>query len=270
MSFDAESFDSDIEASPPRRPLRRAARAVAFGVLDLLLPPSCLACRGAVATPGALCAGCWSRLAFIERPYCERLGTPFAFDPGGALLSPEAMDAAPAYQRARAAVTFGEVARAMVHALKYGDRLEAAAPMARMMARAGAELLAQADAVVPVPLHPMRLWRRRFNQSAALGRVLAKEAGVAFRPDWLVRARATPPQVGLNRTARAANVAGAFAVPEALRTELRGRRVVLVDDVLTTGATLDACTKTLSRAGAAGIDVLVFARVVDGTPSTLS
>ncbi|MCS0504065.1 ComF family protein [Ancylobacter sp. GSK1Z-4-2] len=252
----------------------RGMRAAARGAVDLALPPSCMACRAAVSEPGCLCPSCWSRLSLIERPYCDRLGIPLPYDSdpvgGNPRLSAAALEAPPAYHRARAAALFGEVARDLVHALKYADRLDVAAPMARMMARAGADVLADAEALVPVPLHAMRLWRRRFNQSAALALALQCISGVPARTSWLARRRATPPQVGLDRAARAANVAGAFEVPDEARAELKGRRVVLVDDVLTTGATLDACAKALSRAGAGRVDVLVFARVVDGPSSPIS
>jgi len=249
----------------------RAVRALSRRALDFVLPPGCMACRSAVDQPGCLCASCWSQLVFISRPFCDRLGTPLAYEAEGApAISPAALADPPAYGRARAAVLFGDVARDLIHALKYSDRLEVAQPMARMMARGGADILADAHALVPVPLHAVRLWRRRFNQSAALARCIATETGTPVQTGWLVRQRATIPQVGLDRQTRASNVAGAFAVPEMMRGEARGRRVVLIDDVLTTGATIDACAKALLRAGAAQVDVLVFARVVDGPGSPIS
>lgn len=268
-------YADDAPAVPLARRLRGGAGGVLRGLsrraLDLVLPPGCMACRAAVDQPGCLCAACWSRLVFISRPYCDRLGTPLAYESDGApVLSPAALADPPAYGRARAAVLFGDVARDLIHALKYADRLEVALPLARMMARGGADILVDAHALIPVPLHGVRLWRRRFNQSAALARGVSGESGVPVRTNWLVRQRATTPQVGLDRQARASNVAGAFIVPELMRGELRGRRVVLVDDVLTTGATIDACTKALLRAGAAQVDVLVFARVVDGPGSPIS
>ncbi|MCK0198458.1 ComF family protein [Ancylobacter sp. 6x-1] len=232
---------------------------------DAVLPPLCVLCRADVEAPGCLCAACWGGIAFIGPPCCERLGTPFAHHPGGPLISPEALARPPAYHRARAVAAYDGVARDLVHRLKYGDRLDIAGPMARMMARAGIEVLDGADVLVPVPLHGLRLWHRRFNQSAMLARGIGRESGIAVEPGWLERHRSTAPQVRLDRAARAANVAGAFRVPEAAKAEIAGRRLVLVDDVLTTGATLDACAKALLRAGAGTVDVLVFARVVEGT-----
>jgi ComF family protein len=201
-------------------------------------------------------------MGFIERPYCERLGTPFEHDAGGALLSPAAIADPPAYERARAAARYSDVARDLVHFLKYGDRLDLARPLGRWMARAGAEFLVDADALVPVPLHWMRLWQRRFNQSVALARAISSETGVPVSDHVLARTRATPPQVGLARSGRARNVQGAFAVPRSARIDVKGRKLVVIDDVLTSGATVDACARVLLRAGANRVDVLVLARVV--------
>jgi ComF family protein len=190
------------------------------------------------------------------------LGVPFAYDPGPGILSMQAIADPPAYARARAAVRFDDVARALVHALKYGDRLDLAPMLARWMASAGRDLLAEADALVPVPLHWRRLWARRFNQSAALATAIAADVPVPVTTA-LKRTRATPQQVGLSKSERAQNVQGAFRVPAAAKAEVAGRRLILVDDVLTSGATADTCARALLRAGAAHVDVLVFARVVD-------
>ena len=247
------------------RPLRRAAGAAGQALraaLDLALPPLCAACREPVHGTG-LCAACWSKLSFISRPYCERLGIPFVYDPGPGILSMEAIADPPAYNRARAAVRFDEVSRALVHALKYGDRLDLAPLMARWIGQAGRELLADADALVPVPLHWRRLWARRFNQSAQLAAAIATESGVPVAPGALKRVKATAQQVGLSRAARASNVQGAFRVPETGKALVTGRRLILIDDVLTSGATLEACARALLRGGAANVDVLVFARVAD-------
>src|SRR5271155_3833729 len=175
------------------------ARAVLGAALDLALPRLCAACREPVEGQG-LCPTCWSKLSFISRPYCERLGIPFVYDPGPGILSMEAIAAPPAYNRARAAVRFDEISRALVHALKYGDRLDLAPMMGRWIANAGGELLAEADALVPVPLHWRRLWARRFNQSATLAATISKESGVPVATGALKRVRATVQQVGLSRT----------------------------------------------------------------------
>lgn len=232
--------------------------------LDLLYPPSCPLCLAATAEHDALCARCWSALPLLERPYCERLGLPFPVDLGGPLLSVEAMSNPPVFQRARAAVRYEGGARALAHRLKYGDRTELARLLARMMMRAGQDLMRDADLIVPVPLHFGRLWARRFNQAATLSAELSRLGGVPWEPLLLERRKRTRPQVGLSRAARADNLQGAFAVATRRAPALEGRRVLLVDDVLTTGATANACARALLRAGARDVDVLVFARVVLG------
>jgi ComF family protein len=237
-------------------------RALARATLDLALPPLCPACREPVEGRG-LCPACWSKLSFITRPYCERLGIPFAYDPGPGILSMEAIADPPAYHRARAAVRFDDIARALVHALKYGDRLDLAPMMGRWIASAGREILAEADALVPVPLHWRRLWARRFNQSAMLAAAISVESKVPIAATALKRVKATAQQVGLTRSERAANIQGAFRVPQESKAAVAGRRLVLVDDVLTSGATVDGCARALLRAGAANVDVLIFARVAD-------
>lgn len=242
--------------------LRHAAAAVA----GLVFPPSCLACRMAASVPDALCPACWSAVRFIERPFCERLGTPFAADLGAeGLVSPEAIAHPPVYARARAVARFDDgPVRRLVHRLKYGDRLELAPAMGAWMARAGGELLSEADVLIPVPLHRGRLARRRFNQAALLASAVSKQSGVPADPFALRRVKATPPQVGLTRSQRAANVQGVFQVPPDRRIAVEGKAAVLIDDVMTSGATINAAARALLRAGAARVDVLVFARVVTG------
>ena len=245
--------------------LREAFRLV----LDFALPLLCPSCREPLGDGVGLCASCWSRLSLIEPPYCARLGIPFVFDPGPGLLSMEAIANPPAYDRARAAVRYDDVASSLVHQFKYGDRLDLAPMMGRWMARAGRELLADAHALIPVPLHWRRLWARRFNQSAALAGAISALCGVPVVHGGLKRVRATPQQVGLSKVERADNVQGAFRVPGENKAEIAGRRLVLVDDVLTSGATVDACARVLLRAGAAHVDVLVFARVVASARSPI-
>ncbi|SDO23903.1 comF family protein [Methylobacterium phyllostachyos] len=241
-----------------------ALRGLPRGALSLIYPPTCSGCGAATADPGALCPTCWSGLRLIEEPVCQRYGTPFALDLGvGPLLSPRAIADPPAFERARAVALYDGVARRLVHRLKYEDRLDLAGVMARMMAASGRALIAEAECVVPVPLHRTRLWRRRFNQAALLGRAIAAGADLDFAPAGLIRVRATRPQVGLSRAARAENLSGAFRVPAAEVHRLRGRRVLLVDDVTTTGATGNAAARALRRGGAGSVDLLTFALVAD-------
>jgi ComF family protein len=263
-----------MDARPTETPtlpqrLLAGLRAIGGRTLDVALPPLCPSCREPIADPGALCAECWANLSFIARPYCEQLGIPFAFDPGPGVLSLEAIADPPAYRRARAAVRYDEVARGLVHAFKYGDRIDLAPTVGRWMAQAGRELLGEADALMPVPLHWRRQWMRRFNQAAALVNVIALESGVPAMHGVLKRVRATRQQVGLTQAERGSNVQGAFAVPAELRPNVRGKRIILVDDVLTSGATVDTCARALLRSGALNVDVLVFARVVQAMRSPI-
>ncbi len=250
------------KVQPARRGRLAGALRAAFGVaVDVALPQLCASCREPVGSDG-LCPACWSKVSFIAPPYCERLGIPFPYDPGPGVLSMEAIADPPTYRRARAAVRFDDVARALVHALKYGDRLDLAPMMGRWMAMAGRPLTTDADAIIPVPLHWRRHWARRFNQSALLAEAIAKACGVPVVFGALKRVKATPQQVGLSQSARALNVQGAFRVSPSGKAAVEGRRLILVDDVITTGATVDACARVLLRAGAAHVDVLAFARVV--------
>jgi ComF family protein len=262
--MDAEASPSS-SASHLRRALGAARHALAATsrlVLDIALPTLCVSCREPVNGEG-VCAACWAKLSFIAPPFCPRLGIPFVYDPGPDLLSMEAIANPPAFSRARSAVRYDDVARTLVHALKYQDRTDLAPAMGRWMARAGKELLGEADMLVPVPLHWRRGWSRRYNQSGALARVISRQSGARVAAESLRRVRATEQQIGLSRAQRASNVQGAFKVVADRMADIQGRRVILVDDVLTTGATVDACARALLRAKAAQVDVLTFARVVD-------
>jgi ComF family protein len=246
------------------RTVAAALRGIPRGALSLIYPPTCSGCGAATADPGALCPSCWSGLRLIEEPVCQRYGTPFAVDLGlGPLLSPRAIAEPPVFGRCRAVALYDSVARRLVHRLKYEDRLDLATVMARMMSASGRSLIAEAECLVPVPLHRARLWRRRFNQAALLAQTIAADAGRPYAPAALERARATRSQVGLSRAARAENLSGAFRVPFAKAHWIRGRRVLLVDDVTTTGATGNAAARALLRGGAASVDLLTFALVGD-------
>jgi ComF family protein len=260
---------ADRETGTRLAQLRNALTSTFRFALDVALPPLCPSCREPLGDGVGLCAACWSKLAMIEPPFCPRLGIPFAYDAGPGILSMEAIASPPAYDRARAAVRYDDIARALVHAYKYGDRLDLAPLIARWMARAGRELLGGADALVPVPLHWRRLWARRFNQSATLAEEISRIAGIPVLHDTLKRVRATVQQVGLSKTERANNVQGAFRVGADAKAAVTGRHFILIDDVLTSGATADTCARALLRAGAAHVDVLVFARVVGPSRSPI-
>ena len=234
------------------------------GLLDLVYPPVCLACDAPIAAADGLCVACFRKLRAITAPLCPVLGLPFDVSLGPEARSAEAIADPPPFGRARVAVIYGEVARALVGRLKYGDRPEIARFCARLMAAAGRELWGPDAVLVPVPLHPTRLFARRYNQSLELARALARRTGLALEPGLLRRRKATRQQVGLSGDARRRNVAGAFAAPSDLAIRLRGRRVILVDDVFTTGSTVKAATRALLSSGATAVDIVSFARVVPG------
>jgi ComF family protein len=230
-------------------------------LVDIVTPPKCLACRADVLQGASLCTACWQKLTYLEEPVCDMLGTPFAYDEGSGALSAAALADTPLWDRARAAVLFDDAAKGLVHALKYRDVSEAGLFMARMMARAGRDLVAEADVIVPVPLHRSRLWKRRFNQAAFLAKPIAAVGSKTMAIDILMRKRATKQQVGLNAEARRKNVRKAFEVPFEKSGLVSGKTVLLIDDVRTTGATLAACAEALKKAGAARVTVLTFALV---------
>lgn len=256
---------SKRSASIGRVPAERSVAATRWltRIADFLLPPLCLSCRQSVDRHGELCPVCWARIDFIEPPICDRLGIPLPFGTEETQLSAAALALPPAYDRARAAVRYGDVARDLIHDFKFRDRHEGRSLFGRWLARAGRDILGDADLLVPVPLHRRRLWHRRYNQAVFLADAVSRLAGVPTNPLVLRRMRSTANQVGLTRDQRSRNVAGAFTVSDAAVELVRDRSIVLVDDVLTTGATVEACTRVLRRAKARRVDVLVLARVVD-------
>lgn len=241
----------------------RTGSRFAGDLLNLIVPVTCSACRLPVSGAGGLCATCWAEMEMISRPVCNAYGTPFVFDEGDGAVSTRAITNPPVWDRARGAVMFNDCAQKLVHALKYRDRHEVIRPMARMMLHAGRELISQADVIVPVPLHGWRLWSRRYNQASLLGAEMGKNTGVHSQSDVLIRIRNTCSQVGLGEVQRGRNVKGAFSVPESRIPVVLGQRILLVDDVLTSGATANECASVLKRAGAVHVDVLVFALVSD-------
>jgi ComF family protein len=232
-------------------------------VLDAVLPPLCLGCGEIVGAPGALCASCWQGFSFVAPPQCACCGDPFAEHLGEDALCAACLARRPLFRRARAALAYDTQSRRLVLPFKHGDRTDIARACGGWMARAGAELLAEADLIAPVPLHWRRLLVRRYNQAQLLARALARgETGARLAPDLLRRRRWTGSQAGLRARERRRNVREAFDIHPHWAAEVAGKAVLLVDDVLTTGATAEACARVLQRGGARHVDVLTLARVV--------
>ncbi len=233
-------------------------------ILDAVAPPLCPLTDERIDAPGGLSAAGWSRLHFLDDPLCERCGAPFAHDHGADAECAACIATPPDFDRARAAVVYDDASHGLIVSFKHADRTDLAPMFAAWLNRAGGGLFTPGAIVAPVPLHRRRLFARRYNQAALLARALAREAGLAFAPDLLTRVRATPSQKELSADARRRNVAGAFAASAPFANEIEGAHVILIDDVLTTGATLSACARAARRAGAARVDALVIARVVRG------
>jgi len=225
----------------------------------VLMPPVCAACKAAVVSEG-YCADCWNRLAEISGSRCNCCGMPLPIAWQTEAVCLECRRAPPAWSRAAAPYLYSGAARETLLAFKNG-REELGGLMGQAMVRAGKDLLLPGALLVPVPLHRWRLWSRGYNQSLLLGRDIARRSGLDLRFDLLLRAKPTAKSNGLTRVGRIRNVRGVFQVKPPARAALRGRHVVLVDDVLTSGATAGACARVLLRAGAARVDVLVYARV---------
>ncbi|MCB9959053.1 MAG: ComF family protein [Rhodospirillaceae bacterium] len=246
--------------------LRTALTAAPRRLLDALLPPRCLDCGGLVDRQGSLCAECWSAIGFLAPPWCARCGLPFELPEPPGTVCEACRRQPPHFGRARAVLAYDDASRDLILRFKNADRTLAGPPFGRWMARAGADLWPTADLLVAVPLHRRRLIARRYNQSALLAAALSRETGIPALPDLLRRVRATPSQGGLSPGERRANVRGAFGVRRRYLARIAGLRLVLVDDVFTTGATVDALTQTLTKAGAAGVDVVTLARVARQRP----
>lgn len=240
--------------------LLAASRQWSGFVLDLLIPPRCLSCGGVTVAQGTLCPSCWDAVTFLGPPFCLRCGHPFDVDMGGAMMCARCLTDPPRFHRARAVFRYDDASKGLVLGFKHADRIGRAPAFVRWMARAGIELLSEADLIVPVPLHRWRLFQRRYNQSALLANGLSKLSGVPCRPDALVRVRHTPKQGAMGRGQRRANLHGAIHLNRL--AQVRGRHVLLIDDVLTSGATVDECVRVLRQGGAVVVDVLTLARVV--------
>ncbi|MEO8559444.1 MAG: ComF family protein [Rhodospirillales bacterium] len=243
--------------------LKRLLPTFGARLIDTLLPPLCLSCGAIVDQLHALCAQCWAAQSFIAPPFCQRCGTPLHTESvDEALICVACLARPPRYERARAVFCYDDASRKIVLGFKHADRTQAAPAFAAWMARAGAELIAQADVIAPVPLHYRRLWRRRYNQAALLALGIGQRSHKPVVVDLLKRLRATPSQAGLGARERRRNVARAIDINPRRSAGLQGKRVLLIDDVLTTAATVDSCVRVLRRAGVAAVDVLTLARVV--------
>jgi ComF family protein len=246
----------------PAHPASARLRRLGVALLDAVLPPRCLTCGGPVERQGSVCPACWCRLSFIGPPVCDCCGLPFELAALAGSWCGACLSLRPAFERARSVLVYDDASRPLVLGLKHGDRTFGAQAFGGWLARAGAELLADASLLVPVPLHRWRLFWRRYNQAALLAQAVHRITGIAHVPDLLVRCRMTPAQGKLSVGARRDNVAGAFRLRPGVASRVAGARLVVIDDVLTTGATAAECARVLMRAGAARVDVLTLARAV--------
>ena len=242
-----------------RQPLRGAQAAV-----DWVLPPRCALCATMIQASTGLCGSCFQSMQFLTDPLCQRCGRPTSVKEVSDVCAP-CLTASPPYDWLRAAFAYDDASRALILALKYKDRLDVVPALATWMAGASRDYISSGDVIIPVPLHWRRYLARRFNQSAALATALAERTDGIYAPDWVARTRDTVPMKAMSRREREANVRGAFSVPAQHRKALEGKTVVLVDDVYTSGATIEALCTELRARGVAHIGVVVVARVVGHT-----
>jgi ComF family protein len=249
----------DAVATVPAKAFKQLRR-IGRGLVDAVLPPRCLACGEIVEEPDALCGRCWAGITFFAPPWCAGCGLPFPHPMGEDAVCADCARERRAWDRARAVLRYDKSSRQLVLGLKHADQTHVAGAFGRWMQRAGGEVLAEAELLVPVPLHWTRLFQRRYNQAALLANAIRAAGGPPVLADCLVRRRRTPSQGHLGPLARERNVRAAFGVRQP--SDVAGRRLVIIDDVMTTGATVDECARVLKRAGAAAVGVLTLARAL--------
>jgi ComF family protein len=229
--------------------------------LDILLPPLCLSCDAPVTGHGTLCSGCWKGVSFIAAPYCSGCGAPFDTPVGVGQICAACLTNPPVFSTARAAMLYDDASKRLILGFKHGDRTHLTETLAGWMQRASQDYWENADILIPVPLHRWRLFKRRYNQAALLAQEIGKTTGKPVSVDGLLRLKPTPTQGHRNRKERQANVKGAFAINPRAAEHIKGKAIVLIDDVLTTGATLNECSRVLLEGGAKTVQVLTLARV---------
>lgn len=244
--------------------MQTSKRFLPYRVLkNFFFPPSCAECGVLIVEDVGVCAQCWQKISYIEKPLCDQMGVPFEYDPGSELLCAQALASPPPYARARYVARYDDVARSLVQKMKYSDQTYLGKFMGGLMVKFGSELLQDSDVIIPVPLHPRRLFMRRFNQASLLADDVSSRSGLPVEHLILTRKYPTRSQIGLSANERQKNVARAFDVDTRHHQMLKGKRVLLIDDVVTTGSTIEACTKTLLQAGANHVNILAFARVTE-------
>lgn len=226
--------------------------------LDVLLPPLCPICKRKILTSNALCADCYQKIHFISKPYCSVCGRPFYIKTFGENLCGECLKKKPVYHRARSSFLYDMFSKQLILSFKHADRLEHLPLLTHLLNQAGKELLPETDIIMPVPLHRLRLMKRKYNQSALLAQRLAHLHHKCYMPDNLIRIRNTKSQGHLKAVERHKNMRKAFAVKKPHLIE--GKNILLIDDVLTTGATVSECAKVLLRNGAKTVNILTLAR----------
>ena len=259
QSVHQDGDDDAAELAPRRYRFASAWRAA----LDVVLPPLCLGCQARLTDHDALCPACWRQVDFIRPPLCDRLGLPMPYDVGGQMISGAAAADPPPYDRARAVARYDGQMRDLIHGFKFHDTHDARRLFGNWLVQAGRELTETADVIVPVPLARFRLLSRRFNQAQILAAEIGQRTKLPVASLVLIRSRATVRQIGLTRGERRKNVSGAFSVRPRAISQIAGKSVLLVDDVITTGATVSAAAKALLKAGAARVDVLALGLVTD-------